>query len=168
MKKRYSLWITPPSSLKESLDEIILKLAKKHESPRFEAHMTLLGNIDSDEETVIQKTKELASKIKTFPLHLGEISFSTTYSQSVFVRVKATAELMDANLKAKEIFKVDSDVFMPHISLLYGNHKMKVRETVASGIKLPDKLSFEAKQIIVGPSTQNPNEWEHLAKIPFQ
>ena len=167
MKKRYSLWIIPSSSLKKSLDEIILKLAKKYKSPKFEAHMTLLGDINSDEKTIIQKTKKLVSKTKTFPLQLGEISFSTTYFQSVFVRVKSTAKLMETNLKAKRIFQMDNNVFMPHISLLYGNHKMILREKIAKEIKLPKNKSFKAKNIIVVPSTQTPAEWEHLAEIPL-
>jgi 2'-5' RNA ligase len=168
MKNLYSLWIIPSSSLKKSLDEIILKLAEKYKSPKFEAHMTLLGDIDSDEETIIQKTKRFASKIKTFPLELGEISFSTTYFQSVFVRVKSTAKLLDANLKAKRIFRMDNNVFMPHISLLYGNHGMILREKIVSEIELSKTKDFKADNIIIVPSTNNPNEWKHLAKIPFQ
>ena len=167
MGKLYSLWIIPTSSLKKSLDEIILKLAKKYKSPKFEAHMTLLGDIDSDEKTIIQKTKKLASETKPFPLQLGEISFSTTYFQSVFVRVKATAKLMEVNLKAKEIFKVDNDVFMPHMSLLYGNHQMKLREKITPEIELPKYKYFKAEKIIVVPDAQNPSEWRHLAEIPL-
>ncbi len=167
MGKLYSLWVTPTSSLKKSLDELILKLSKKYRSPKFEAHMTLLGNIDSDEKTMIKKTKELTSETKTFSLQLGEISFSTTYFQSVFVRVKSTDELMEANLKAKKIFQMDNNVFMPHISLLYGNHQMKLREKIASEIELPKYKYFKAEKVIVVPSTQNPTEWKHLAEIPL-
>ena len=165
MGKLYSLWITPTSDLKESLDELILKLSKKYKSPRFEAHMTLLGNIDSDEKTMIQKTKELTSETKTFSLQLDEISFSTTYFQSVLVRVRSTDELMEANLKAKKVFQMDNNVFMPHISLLYGNHQMKLRGKIASEIELPKYKYFKAEKIIVIPSTQNPAEWAHLAEI---
>jgi 2'-5' RNA ligase len=75
---------------------------------------------------------------------------------------------MEANLKAKRIFQIDNDVFMPHISLFYGKHKMKLREKIASEIELPKYKYFKAEKIIVVPSTQNPTEWEHLAEIPFQ
>lgn len=165
MKKRYSLWIIPPSDLKRIIDEIILKLSKEYKSPKFEAHTTLLDGINSDEKTIIKGTKALASELKTFPLQLGEISFSTTYFQSVFVRVKSTDELLEANLKAKKIFQMDNKVFMPHISLLYGNHQMKLREKIASEIELPKYKYFKAEKIIVVPSTQNPAEWVHLAEI---
>lgn len=165
MKSLYSLWIVPPSNIKRPIENIILQLSNKCQSPRFEPHMTLLGDVGFDEKTVIQKTKKLALKIKPFMLTLGETSFSTTEFQSVFIRVKSTAELMEANLRAQEIFQVNNNVFMPHISLLYGNHKMKMREKIASEIQLPNKFSFKAEKIIVVPSTRNPSEWKHLAEI---
>lgn len=165
MGKLYSLWITPTSDLKKSLDELILKLSKKYKSPKFKAHMTLLGDINSDEKTIIEGTKKLASKLETFDLQLGELSFSTTYFQSVLVRVRSTDELMEANLKAKKVFQMDNNVFMPHISLLYGNHQMKLRGKIASEIELPKYKYFKAEKIIVIPSTQNPAEWTHLAEI---
>ena len=165
MGKSYSLWITATSDVKKSLDEIILKLSKKYNSPKFESHMTLLGSINSDEKTVIENTKILASKTKPFSLQFSEISFSTTYFQSVFARVKSTAQLMETNLLAKEVFKVDNNIFMPHISLLYGNHPMKLREIIASEIKLPKYKDFKTEKIIIIPSTHNPVEWKHLAEI---
>lgn len=167
MKKLYSLWIIPPPRLKKFLDKIILRLAKKYKSPKFEAHMTLLGSIDSDEKTILQKTRTLATRLKPFPLQLGEISFSTTYFQSVFVRVNSTAKLMEANLEAKKIFQLSNNVFMPHISLLYGNNKMAVREKVVSEIKLPDDKFFKAEEIAIVPTTQNPAEWRYLVEIPL-
>lgn len=165
MKKLYSLWIIPSSELKKSLDGIIKGLSKKYKFPEFEAHMTLLGDVNLEKKIMIQKARELSNSIKPFTVQLGEISFSTTYFQSVFVRVNATASLMEANLKAKEIFKVDNKVFMPHISLLYGNHSMNLREKITAEIKLPKNKFFKANSIIVVPSTKNPAEWKHLAEI---
>jgi 2'-5' RNA ligase len=127
--------------------------------------MTLIGNVVGDEKIIIEKAKVLASKLKPFPLILSEISFSTTYFQSVFVRIQSTAELMEANLKAKEIYQVDNDVFMPHISLIYGNHSMEKRENIASKILIPKNTFFNAERIVVVPSTQNPDEWKYLSEL---
>lgn len=165
MEKLYSLLIIPPPEIKVILEKIILQLSNKYKGPKFEAHMTFLGRIDSNEKAIIEKTKELAQQIKPLFLTLGEISFSNTYFQSVFVRLKSTAELMDANLKAKEIFQIDDRVFMPHISLFYGNHSMELREKIVSEIELPPNLSFTADKIVVTPDTDNPADWKHLAKI---
>lgn len=168
MKSLYSLWIVPPPDLKKYLDEIILKLSEKYKSPEFETHMTLLGPINSDKKTMLQKAKKFASETKIFSLEIGEISFSTTYFQSVFIKVKSSAELLEANLKAKKIFQMDNNVFMPHISLIYGNHEMKLREQIASEIELPKNKHFQAENIIVIPCAKNPNDWKHLAKFPLK
>lgn len=165
MENQYALLIIPPPEIKIILEKIILQLSDKYKGPKFETHLTLLGRIDSDEKTIIEKTKELAQQIKPFFLTLGEISFSNTYFQSVFVRIKSTAELMDANLKAKEKFHMDYCIFMPHISLLYGNHSMKLREKITSEIELPQNLYFTVDKIIVTPDTNNPADWKHLAEI---
>ncbi len=165
MLNLYSLWIIPSPDTKKRLKKIIIKLSKKYDGPVFEPHMTLLGNIQSEESECVKNTKVLASQIKPFSITFGDISFSTTYFQSVFLRIKSSAELMEVNLRAKKLFNLNNNVFMPHISLLYGNFDMKMREKVSSRIHLPDKLSFKVKQIIVTPSTENPSEWKHLTEI---
>ena len=167
MKKLYTIWIVPSPSLRKDLEKIISKLAKKYKAPIFEPHMTLLGDTEIDEKNMIEKAKILASRLKTFPIELGEISFSTTYFQSVFVRVDCTAKLMEANLKAKEIYKRENYVFMPHMSLLYGDQEMTVREKIMTTIKLPKNTKFMVDKIVVVPSTKDPKEWEHLAEIPL-
>jgi len=163
----YSLWIIPDSKTKESLSKIINKLSKKYNSIVFEPHMTLLGVINCNEKTIIKGVKKLVKTVNPFTLTLSKVSFSTTYFQSVFVRVKSTAKLMEVNLAAKKILKIDNDMFIPHISLLYGNYEMKVREQIAEQIKLP-KMAFKAKEIGIVPIRQDPSEWKALIKIPFE
>ncbi|EKD91448.1 MAG: hypothetical protein ACD_30C00005G0016 [uncultured bacterium] len=163
----FSIWIVPSGDVKKKLEGVILDLSQKYNSPVFEPHMTLLGDISVDEKSVLEKAKILTSKIKPFTVELGEISFSTTYFQSVFVRIKSNAELMNANLAAKEIFGVDNNVFMPHISLLYGDYDMELREKVAKEIKLPSNLSFNVDKLVIIPSFPEPKDWKHLAKLPL-
>lgn len=165
MLNLYSLWIIPSPDTKKRLKKIIIDLSKKYDGPVFEPHMTLLGNIHSEESECVKNTKVLASQIKPFTVSFGDISFSTTYFQSVFLRIKSSAKLMEVNLKAKKLFNIKNNVFMPHISLLYGDHEMKIREKISSRIHLPTNLSFKVNQIVVTPSTPNPSEWKHLAEI---
>ena len=168
MKRLYFLSIDPPTEVGESLQEVITSLSEKYNGPNFEPHITLLGNISSDLETVKQKAKLLVSKLKPFPIYFSEVSFSTTYFQSVFIRVKATAELMDSNILAKEIYKVENKVFMPHMSLIYGNHSMKEREKIASVVKLPKNISFKALKLVIMQDAQNPNDWVHVTEFKIK
>lgn len=165
-KTLYCLWIIPPVEVTKLLNSIIKKFSKKYKSPVFEPHVTLLDGIYAPKDKALSGTKELFSQIKPFSLSFGEVSFSTTYYQCVFVRIKATAPLMHANLLAKKIFNAKNDIFMPHISLLYGNHPMKLRERLAAEINLP-KVSFKSEKMIVVPSTDDPRDWKHLVEYNF-
>jgi len=99
-------------------------------------------------------------------LTLGQVSFSTTYFQSVFVRVESTAELLDLNLDLKKEFEMENNVFMPHISLLYGVDDMRLREKIASDIKIA-RFSFRADRLIIVPVDGNPHGWKSGLEIPF-
>ena len=164
---KYTLWIVPPEPVKSILQKIILELSKKYDSLGFAPHMTLLGDIEGAEKEILEGTKKLSASLKPFTLALGEVSFSTTYFQNVFVRVKSNAKLMQANLLAKQIFNMPNNLFMPHASLLYGNHDMETREKIATEIKLHAGLSFPADKIIIIPTTKDPKDWHHLAEIPI-
>jgi len=167
MENLYSIWFVPQPSLKEPLEEIVLGLSKEYNSPKFEPHMTLLSEVRGKETEIVEKTKRLAKEILPFEsLSLSEVSISTTYYQCVFIRVKVNHKLMEANLLAKKIFKLDNDVFMPHISLVYGDFDMAAREEMVNKIKLPEQRSFRAESLTVVPITKDPSDWQHLADIP--
>jgi 2'-5' RNA ligase len=161
MHQRFSLWLIPPSKIKKQLEVVVQQLSQTHNAPNFEPHLTLLGDFEGNQNEVIKKTELLAKSLEPLTLTLEQVSFSTTYYQSVFIRVKATAELMEANLKAKDIFGLPNTLFMPHISLLYGDFDMKTKEEAAKSVMLPT-ISFAVKSIELTPSTPNPSEWIHL------
>ncbi len=151
MKKKYSLWIRPTGQIDTVLQDWVHHLSEKFAGPLFKPHMTLLGSFSAVKEEAIEKTNQLVKQLTPFPIDLQGISFSTTYYQNVFVRVKSSAKLLEANLLAKEIFGMSNHVFMPHISLLYGNHSMQEREMIVKDILLKEPLSFMAEAIEIVP-----------------
>lgn len=159
-----TIWVVPPPSIKRTLEIEVERLSEKYNSPIFEPHMTLLGDISMERNEFLTKVRKLAKMISPLSLSLGEVSFSTTFFQSVFVRVKSTAELMDANLQAKNMFGIENNVFMPHISLMYGEHSMKVRADASEGIQFP-KENFICDTLTITQSSLNPSEWEHIEEI---
>ncbi|MBI2611382.1 2'-5' RNA ligase family protein [Candidatus Gottesmanbacteria bacterium] len=162
----YSIWVVPPEPVYGRLKSIIKNLAGKYRGPTFEPHMTILGNIEKNLDEIKEKTSLVASKLNKLKLTLGQVSFSTTYFQSVFVRVDSTAELLQINLELKRQFRMENTVFMPHISLLYGDHDMQTREKVANEIKMTQS-SFTVDKFIVTPVTQEPDRWKYTMEIPF-
>lgn len=160
----YSLDFLLSREVKEIINLVIKKLAEKYAGVIFEPHITLLGGFLCDEKEVVGKTKKMASKIKKLNLEFGEISFSTTYFQNVFVRVMSTADLMNANLEAKQEFGVENKFFMPHISLLYGDHSMEIRAKIAKEVVLP-VLKFQASKITVVSGEKDPTTWKYWGEF---
>lgn len=168
MENLYVLWLVPSANTSKPLQKIINDLSKKYHSPVFEPHITLLGNISCDLETMIQRTKILVSKLKPFSISLGEISFGTTYFKSVFIKVKINEALMNVNLIAKEIFKVENKNFMPHLSLVYSNNTVDERKNIISKITLSKDINFKIEKIIVLPYSDNPNEFTHIVEFQLE
>lgn len=165
---KYSLWLIPDKENQQILQEIIDKLAEKYAAPRFEPHLTLLSSIPKSEEVVVEKTKEVAARTEWFTVTTGEIEFSTTYFQCVFVRIKTTIPLMETHVRTRDIFGMDKEkFFMPHISLLYGDYNMTTREKVCRAIELPE-IAFTAERIVVVQEVPDPQVWQHLAEIPLR
>lgn len=162
----YSIWVIPPEPTYSQLKKTVEDLSSTYSGPVFEPHMTLLGDIAKDLAEVEKKTKELASHAAQLELSLGPVSFSTTYFQSVFVRVNSTAQLMQLNLGAKKLFGRENDVFMPHISLLYGDHDMQTREKAAGQIHLPT-ATFVVREFVIVRAGPDPKDWKHEATISF-
>lgn len=165
---KYSVWIIPPQPVFDELNTIISDLSAEYKGPVFKSHMTLLGSTECELDDIRKAVEAVAKNTKKLNLTLGPISFSTTYYQSVLVRVGTTARLMQLNLDLKKALGIENNVFMPHISMMYGDHDMKTREEIAAKIKLQN-TSFIADSIVIVPITENskPEDWEPVVTIPL-
>ena len=164
---KFTIWITPPEPIYSQIKAVIDRLSLGYKGPQFEPHMTLLGDFYGENlSEVEQKAKKLAT-INKLELTLGPVSFSTTYFQSVFVRTNSNAKLMQLNLDAKKLFSKENDVFMPHMSLLYGDQDMATREKAASSVELRP-VSFAVDKLVIIPAdSDDPKDWKPIATIPF-
>ena|SRR3989344_948024 len=163
----YSIWIIPTEPVFSKLQQTVNELAVKYHSPTFTPHLTLIsGGIDQELPEIQKIIQGAVMQVKQLTLSLDSVSFSTTYYQSVFVRVTSTAQLMQLNLDLKKLLNLPNDVFMPHISLIYGDYDMATREKVASGVKLRN-LSFIANEVTIIPVKPKPKQWKPVATIPF-
>ncbi len=129
--------------------------------------MTIADGISGELVEIQNALSRIAKKSHTLELSLGPVSISTTYFQSVFVRVNSTAQLMQLNLDLKEAFDLKNSVFMPHISLVYGNHNMLTREKIAKEIKLKP-AKFFCNQLEIVPNTQKPDSWKSIATVSLR
>lgn len=164
MREKFSIWALPEKSTENDLQSIIIYLSLLYGGPIFQPHLTLIGDVGRDQGHMIEAAHLLAEDLEEFRLRLGEVSFSTTFFQSVFVRALATAQIMEKNLQAKKILRLENNVYMPHVSLLYGDHSMRTREEAMHKVVLTSN-NFNVERFVLVPSTPDPSEWEILYQV---
>jgi len=148
---QYTIWLIPSEPVYGQLKTIIDKLSREYNSPTFQPHLTILEHIEMDPSEIKQKLETLNKNLIGLELSLGPVSFSTTSARCVFVRVNSTAKLMQLNLDAKKLFGFENDVFMPHISLMYGDYDMETREKATNKIQILP-ATFTVKEFALIPS----------------
>lgn len=164
---KYSVWLLPSSEVSLSLKKVIEDLAVQYGGPSFEPHITVASGIEGPLENVVHTVESIAEQFQPFPLKTTEVSFSTTYFQSVLMRIQSVAPLLELNVALKEKAGIPNELYMPHISLMYGNHDMQTREQIVSELSL-HQMEFLAKKMAIVPMVPDPQDWKHQAEISFR
>jgi 2'-5' RNA ligase len=167
MIKQYFLAFSGDPKIDSKLFALIKELSASYGGPVFMPHLTILSSVRGEEKEIHIKTKELAGSINPIKAELGEISYSTTHFQNIFVRVKANPEIMNAHLLAREIFGlVDKNAFyMPHISLLYGDQDMQQRQIIANSLNFKIEPEYLINKIMLVPYADSPTSWQSELEI---
>jgi cyclic phosphodiesterase-like protein len=138
-------WLIPAEPERELFRKIIRILAEEFDAPRFEPHLSLLATpLPKDR----QATRRILERVKARPIRLKirDISFSTIFTKTLFVRFKssATLEKLIVDLARAAKSRVNSRP-EPHVSLLYKKMKASLKKELASAINLPFReVSFDS------------------------
>ena len=147
--KGFSLWLMPSGDLCEALAHTILRLSRIYQTPAFEPHVTLLGELTEPEAEVLSKTQHLASLIRPCEIRLSRADYLSDYFRCLFLRVEETKPVMEANLKARKVFNRYRDPkYMPHLSLMYGSLGPGVKETIVPRVGDYFEKRFEVRSIV--------------------
>jgi hypothetical protein len=95
----------PSGKLLTRLTKIIDELSFDQTTLRFEPHVTLLGGLVGSQPSLSSKTRQLASCVEPYEIQLGEIDYLDEFFRSLFIRVAPTRPVLEANRKARLIFK---------------------------------------------------------------
>lgn len=164
--KKYGFWIFPENELYQEIESIIRKYSTAHKTPFFPPHLTIHGVVDSTDTKVIETTQGAVKNIQPFELELGDVEFSNTYFQSIFVRVKTSAKLLSAHMAISQGFGItEPKTYMPHISLVYGDFPMSKREKIAAEITLRNRKFTASKITIVRADTADPADWDTVGTV---
>ena len=167
----YSIWLEPEGNLKGRLNKVIQTLAQENGTPVFEPHVTLIGGMEGSEADIKRNTESLALKMKPFSIELtGQIGCEETWQKAVFVCVRETDPVMEANRLARLEFNLPSgDIYKPHLTLMYSDSiLMERRIAITRGLNRLDVTGqFDVSRIRLNRNGKV-EEWVKLAEFPLQ
>ena len=165
----FALWLMPSGTAHARLAQLITALAREWSGHRFDPHVTLLGGITGETAKIVGQCEQLAASLRPFEIHLTEPGALDDYYRCLFLRVAHSPALIKTNAQARDIFHHHVDpAYLPHVSLLYGNHSVEVkRRIIALRVREID-LSFSVESLFLIDLAGEPQEWTIVRNFPFK
>lgn len=135
-------------------------LKRSYKGPSLEPHITLLGSLSPTKERILGCASEVFQKISPFHVTLGNVSYSPTFFQSLFLQVEKTQELVSLYEKVKATFDpFRTKVYQPHLSLMYGMQTEDVKAEIIASLPSWHGISFVVDSIAVVSTEGATEEW---------
>ena len=165
---KYSLWLMPTGKLLTRLTQMIEELSHDRQQLRFEPHVTLLGTILGSQPDFSSKTRQLASMINPYDIQLDRVDYLDEFFRSLFVRVKPTGPVLEANRKARLIFQQSQDPeYLPHLSLMYGDFPAAAKEEILAKIGREFRHRFKVRTIHLWLTEGASEDWHRVEEFPL-
>lgn len=167
-----SLWIVPPSPLRETLREIVTRFARIAGMPPFEPHVTLLGDLVGSPPEILRDARGIAAA-GAFEVQCDGIGTGPTFFRSVFLRVHRSEGILEARGAAGRLLggraARPEEPFDPHLSLAYGALEEEVRGAVLDEVERRGlgTTTFRADRITLARSSSGIpiEEWRMIGEL---
>ena len=163
----YSLWFMPEGALKKQYADIIDRLAAQYTAPVFEPHVTLLGGIVDQEDSIAETSETLFQTQSPFRVSFGKLASEERYYRALHVIIDAPQELIDLEKEIKTRFNMPLELYVPHLSLLYGDFVRSETEEIAREINVP-RDEWEVQSVHLWKTTGVPETWHRVREFKFK
>ena len=165
----YHLFFLPSGELFDSLQDIINTLAEKYGGVKFEPHLTLLARIPkTDEAELVAKTQQLAATMQPFEVEPKEVLAEDAYFRALYCKAEPNATMEKYHQKALEAFGVqDVNVYMPHLSLYYGNVPQSTKDEMMASLSLPTSMKFLVDKVYLYRTEGEAKDWVRVEVYPL-
>ncbi len=165
----YCLWLMPEKEAAGELQRVITELAMTYEAVYFEPHLTLsiVPVVDlCDPEGALDS---LISRSKPLTLHEPKVTIGNLFTQSVYLRFEESNDLNCLQALSCDIFTIKPSVFYPHLSLIYKDLDEKMKQEIASKIRLTrDRITFDRLRLVKSSSSVTSNADVKAWKTVFE
>lgn len=159
-KNSYSLWIRPSQAQIDELTKIISRLSHRYRTTPFPPHITLLSNVTAPINTIDKTCRKLIELHQAFDIALKEIAFTQDYYRNLYILTKADTLLTTLYEDTKNMLSGETDdIYMPHISLLYGKLDAKKQHSLKEELRGSYANTFSCQRLDIYNTTNNVSEW---------
>ena len=163
-KNEYSLWLRPAQTQIDEFTEIISSLAHHHRTVPFAPHLTLLSGINCGLHDIKQYCAKFVGQYEEFDIPLQKMDYTETYYRNFFIVAEATQQLSKMYEDTKNAFACKThEVFMPHLSVLYGNIEIKTKQKLKEELENTYAKLFHCQRLDIYNTTGDVANW-HLVK----
>ncbi len=158
----FHLWLASAGADYDRLAGIIADLSARYRGPQFDPHLTLLGRLEGEQESLVALTQQLAHALSSFEVRLKAPSYEPLYFRCLYLPAEPFPSLLEAHRQATQIFDAQpASAFNPHVSLLYGLFDERVKQEIITALPsdLPGTLPISRLQLVRADST-NPRDWQ--------
>lgn len=165
----YHLFFLPSGELFDNLQSTINTLAEKYNGVKFEPHLTLLARIPkADEGELIAKTQRLAKMMASFEVELKKIFAEDAYFRALYCKAEPNSIMEEYHQRALETFGVqDVNVYMPHLSLYYGNVPQSTKDEMIASLSLPASMKFLIDKVHLYRTEGEAQDWVRVGEYPL-
>lgn len=162
----YHLFFLPSGELLNSLQNTINRLAEKYGGAKFEPHLTLLARIPkTDEAELVAKIQQLATTMSPFEVEPKEICAEDAYFRALYCKAEPNPTMEEYHQKALEMFGVqDVNVYMPHLSLYYGNVPQSTKDEMIASLSLPASMKFLVDKVYLYRTEGEAQNWVQVGE----
>ena len=160
--RTFHLWLAPTGTAYDRLAGVTADLSARYHGPAFDPHLTLLGRLEGEEASLVDRMHQLARALHPFEVRLKAPSDEAQYFRCLFLPVEPSPSVLEAHRQAAQIFdRQSTSTFDPHVSLLYGVFPESVKQAIIKSLPpdLPGSFFASRLQLIRAGST-NPQDWQ--------
>ncbi len=147
----FSAWLIPTAYQRDALFEIISDLSTQYGSPCFQPHLTIGCGSLARPEQLGKIAEEACDSISPLTLPVKGIEHSSFYYKCVYLALESNPELALCFRKLAALPDTPLDFeLQPHISLIYREISLEVRQKLVDQIKLDfETVVFDGIQFVL-------------------
>lgn len=167
--KGYSIWLVPEERVQARLNSMIQEISTHFDSPTFDAHLTLLGQIEDDLESILPAFEQLGRSCSPLRLQTESIAYDEVYFRALYYKIGPSPQLLALNREARAIFKRKSEaLFFPHISLLYSLSPGSAKRAALQQVQIPEFQNISISSMKLVRTEGAVQDWELIKRIDLQ